>query len=204
MLRKGLSQLLASQSDLEVCSEAGTATQALNLISVRQPDLVLADLSLPDKHGLELIKDIQVFHPGVPVLVISVHDESLYAERVLRAGGRGYVSKQAEGKRILEAVRQVLAGRIYVSETISASILEHVSGRRPHSAKTPLELLSDREFEVFRLLGQGLTTREVAGHLNLSSKTVEVHRANIKRRLKCRNGAEVVRLAIRFVEGVGS
>lgn len=200
MMRQGLAQLIDNESDLSVCGEADTARQALTAISTQKPDLVLADISLPDKNGLELIKDLQAMHPGLPVLVVSMHDESLYAERVLRAGGRGYIMKQEGGKKLMEAIRQILSGQIYVSEKMSAKILEIFSGRRSQASGSPLEQLSDREFEVFQLVGEGKTTREVADHLHLSVKTVEVHRANIRRKLKLASGTDVVHQAIRWVE----
>lgn len=200
MMRQGLVQLIEHESDLAASGEASTAAQALNLISARKPDLVLADISLPDKSGLELIKDMQVFHPDLPVLVFSMHDESIYAERVLRAGGRGYIMKQEGGKKLMQAIRQVLNGHIYVSEKISAKILEIFAGRKAESVESPMELLTDREFEVFQLIGQGKATREIADYLHLSIKTVEVHRANIRRKLKLKNGTEVLRSAIRWLE----
>src|SRR6266700_6601277 len=182
MMRQGLAQLVNNEPDLAVCCEAENAHQALAAIDKARPDLVLADITLPDKSGIELIKDIQAINPGLAVLVISMHDESLYAERVLRAGGRGYIMKQEGGKKLMEAIRQVLSGQIYVSEKMSAKILESFSGRRSPGAETPLERLSDREFEVFELIGQGKATREIADHLHLSVKTVEVHRANIRKK----------------------
>lgn len=200
MMRQGLAQLINHESDLAVSCEADTAAQALNLITSRAPDLVLIDISLPDKNGLELIKDIRVFNPALPVLVISMHDEALYAERVLRAGGRGYIMKQEGGKKLMDAIRHVLAGRIYVSERMSARILETFSGRKAGSVDSPIELLSDREFEIFQLIGKGQTTRQIAEYLHISIKTVEVHRANIKRRLKLKSGTEVVRYAIRWTD----
>jgi len=129
-----------------------------------------------------------------------MHDESLYAERVLRAGGRGYIMKQEGGKKLMEAIRQVLSGQIYVSEKMSAKILELFSGRRPQGGDSPMEQLSDREFEVFQMIGQGKATREIADHLHLSVKTVEVHRANIRKKLKLASGTDVVHQAIRWVE----
>jgi DNA-binding NarL/FixJ family response regulator len=200
MMRQGLVQLIDHEPDLACGGEADTAAQALNCIAARQPDLILADISLPDKSGLELLKDIQVFHPTLPVLVFSMHDESVYAERVLRAGGRGYIMKQEGGKKLMQAIRQVLNGQIYVSEKISAKILEIFAGRRAEAADSPMELLTDREFEIFQLIGQGKGTREIAEHLHLSVKTVEVHRANIRRKLKLKTGAEVVRSAIRWFD----
>jgi len=200
MMRQGLAQLIALEPDLAVCCEAATAQQALAAVSVNSPDLVLADISLPDKNGLELIKDLLALRPGLFVLVISMHDEGLYAERVLRAGGRGYIMKQEGGAKLMEAIRQVLKGQIYVSEKMSARILEVFSGRRAETSQSPVELLSDREFEVFQLIGQGKGTREIAGKLNLSIKTVEVHRANVRKKLKLATGADVVHYAIRWVE----
>jgi DNA-binding NarL/FixJ family response regulator len=200
MMRQGLAQLIDSESDLNVCGEADTAGQALTAVGAQKPDLVIADISLPDKSGLELIKDLQAMQSGLPVLVVSMHDESLYAERVLRAGGRGYIMKQEGGKKLMEAIRQVLSGQIYVSEKMSAKILEIFSGRRPQGGGSPLEQLSDREFQVFELIGHGKATREIADHLHLSVKTVEVHRANIRKKLKLASGTDVVHQAIRWVE----
>src|SRR6185369_5144860 len=149
---------------------------------------------------LELIKDIQALRSDLAVLVISMHDESLYAERVLRAGGRGYIMKQEGGKQIMQAIRQVLSGQIYVSPKMSASILETLSGRRPEAARSPLERLTDREFEIFQLLGEGKGTRQIAEHLHLSVKTVEVHRLHIKEKLKLDDAPSLVRYAVRWVE----
>jgi DNA-binding NarL/FixJ family response regulator len=199
MMREGLAQLIDHEPDLVTESQAESAAQALRTIEITAPDLLLLDISLPDKNGLELIKDVQTLHPALPILVVSMHDESLYAERVLRAGGRGYIMKQEGGKKLMLAVRQVLEGRIYVSEKISAKILENFSGHRAES-QSPVERLSDREFEVFQLLGQGQGTREMAKHLHISVKTVEVHRANIKKKLELANGGELVRYAIRWNE----
>src|SRR5437016_1137742 len=199
MMRQGLAQLVNNEPDLAVCCEAENAHQALAAIDKDPPDLVLADITLPDKSGIELIKDIQAIHPGLAVLVISMHDETLYAERVLRAGGRGYIMKQEGGKKLMQAIRQVLTGQIYVSENMSAKILAIFSGQRP-SAQSPVEQLTDREFEVFQLIGQGQGTRQIAQHLHLSVKTVEVHRGNIKRKLQLQNGNDVIRYAIRWAE----
>jgi DNA-binding NarL/FixJ family response regulator len=199
MMREGLAQLVDHEPDLVVEAQADSAGQALRLVEKAVPDLLVVDISLPDKSGLELIKDVHTLLPGLPILVVSMHDESLYAERVLRAGGRGYIMKQEGGKKLMEAIRQVLAGRIYVSEKISAKILENYSGRRPDS-QSPVEKLSDREFEVFQLLGQGQGTREIAKQLHLSVKTVEVHRANIRKKMELANGGELVRYAIRWNE----
>jgi DNA-binding NarL/FixJ family response regulator len=199
MMRQGLAQLVNHEPDLAVACEADNAAQALNSVVERHPDLVLLDISLPDRSGLELIKDIQAINPQLPVLAVSMHDEALYAERVLRAGARGYIMKQEGGKQLMLAIRHVLDGQIYVSERISARILEAFSGRR-NEGGSPVERLSDREFEVFQLIGQGQGTRSIAERLRLSVKTVEVHRANIKRKLALGTGPELVRYAIRWIE----
>jgi len=204
MMRQGLVQLINMEPDLAVCGEVENAEQAVQAIDTANPDLVLADISLPGKNGLELIKDFQAIRPGLPVLVISMHDESLYAERVLRAGGRGYIMKQEGGKKLMEAIRQVLAGQIYVSEKMSSEILETFSGRREGAESSPVEKLSDREFEVFQWIGQGKGTREIAEQLHLSVKTVEVHRVNIKKKLKQKSSAELIRFAVRWVESQGA
>jgi DNA-binding NarL/FixJ family response regulator len=204
MMRQGLAQLIGAESDLAICGETENAERALDAINSLRPDLVLADISLPGKNGLELIKDFQAIQPDLPILVISMHDESLYAERVLRAGGRGYIMKQEGGKKLMQAIRQVLSGQIYVSEKMSAEILEMFSGRRAGTESSPVEKLTDREFEVFQLLGQGKGTREIAEKLHLSVKTVEVHRANIKAKLKLKSASELIRFAVRWSESQGA
>jgi DNA-binding NarL/FixJ family response regulator len=200
LMRDGLRLLIQQQPDMAVCGEAEDGLAALTAIEKLKPDLVLADITLPGKSGLELIKDIQALRPGLPVLVLSMHDENLYAERVLRAGGRGYVMKQEGGGRMIEAIRQVLAGKIAVSERMASRILEVFSGRRPTSGDSPVARLSDREFEVFQLIGEGRGTTEIATQLHLSVKTVEAHRANIKQKLALKSAPELVRAAVRWVE----
>jgi len=200
MMRTGLAQLIDNEPDLKVHAEADNAGQALDAVA-RQPfDLILLDISLPDKNGLELIKDIQTLRPGLPILVVSMHDELLYAERVLRSGGRGYIMKQEGGRKFLQAIRHVLNGQVYVSEKMSERILENVSGHRAKASGSPVERLTDREFEVFQMIGQGMGTRDIAGRLRLSVKTVEVHRANIKGKLKLKSATDLVSHAIRWVE----
>ncbi len=176
MMRQGLAQLVGAEPDLAICGEAANAEQAIDTIRVSKPDLVLADISLPGKNGLELIKDFQAIQPELPVLVISMHDESLYAERVLRAGGRGYIMKQEGGEKLMAAIRQVLDGKIYVSEKMSAGILESLSGRRANTETASVEMLTDREFEVFQLIGRGKSSRDIAEQLHLSIKTIDAHR----------------------------
>jgi DNA-binding NarL/FixJ family response regulator len=182
-----------------VCGEADDAAQALDQIEKLKPDLALVDITLRSSSGLELIKDLALRAPQTAILVISMHDESLYAERVLRAGGRGYVMKQEGGKKLMEAIRHVLSGKTYVSEKIAAKILDTFSGRQSEGA-SPVERLTDREFQVFQLIGQGLSTKEIADKLHVSAKTVEVHRVNIKQKLNVATAPELIRYAVRWVE----
>jgi len=203
MMRTGLAQLIDNEPDLKVSAEADTAGQAINLVAKQKFDLALLDISLPDKNGLELIKDLRALRPELPILVVSMHDEMIFAERVLRAGGRGYIMKQEGGKKFLTAIRKVLAGQIFVSENMSASILEIFSGRQHENTGSPVRRLSDREFEVFQLIGQGTGTRAIAEQLHLSIKTVEVHRTNIKKKLSLKGAPDLVRFATRWVDGQG-
>lgn len=200
MMRDGLAALITAQPDLAVCAQAADAREALQAIESLRPDLVLMDISLPGKSGLEAIKDIQSLAPGLATLVLSMHDEALYAERVLRAGARGYVMKQEGGKRIMDAIREVLAGKVAVSEKMSARIMDAFTGRRAAEAGSTVENLSDREFEVFQLIGRGRSTKEIADQLHLSVKTVEVHRVNIKAKLQLTTSPELVHYAVRWVE----
>jgi DNA-binding NarL/FixJ family response regulator len=198
--RQGLAQLINFEPDFEVCGEADGVAQARTLIEDFNPDLVLLDITLPDGSGLEVIKDTLAVHPGCQILVISMHEEALYAERVLRAGGRGYIMKQEGGKKIIDAIRKVLSGKVYLSEYMSARVLESLSGGQSTQEKVPLQTLTDREFEVFELIGQGRSTKSIAEHLHLSVKTVEVHRLNMKRKLRLESGSDLVSFAIRWAE----
>jgi DNA-binding NarL/FixJ family response regulator len=204
MMRQGLAQLIDNEPDLKVLAEADTGGEGLDVVVGQKLDLALLDISLPDKNGLELIKDIHTLKPELPILIVSMHDEALYAERVLRAGARGYIMKQEGGKKLLQAIRHVLTGQIYVSEKMSARILETFSGSRTEPSASPVARLSDREFEVFQLIGQGKGTKEIAQHLNLSVKTVEVHRAKIKEKLSLLTATDLVRYAVRWSEAQGT
>lgn len=203
MMRQGLAQLIDNEPDLKVVAEADTGGQSLEIVTTQKPDLALIDISLPDKNGLELIKDLRSLSPTLSILIVSMHDEALYAERVLRAGARGYIMKQEGGNKLLQAIRQVLNGQIYVSEKMSARILEIFSGSRQDEGASPVGRLSDREFEVFQLIGQGKGTKEIADHLKLSVKTVEVHRAKIKEKLNLVTATDLVRYAVRWSEAQG-
>jgi len=199
MMRQGLAQLIHNEPDLQVCGEAEEVPAAVEQIEKLHPDLAIVDISLRSSSGLDLIKDLKARQPELPVLVISMHDESLYAERVLRAGGRGYVMKQEGGRKIMEAIRQVLSGQTYVSTALASQILNAFAGRGKTSA-SPVETLSDREFQVFQLIGGGCSTKEIAGKLHVSVKTVEVHRVNIKQKLHVATAPELIRHAVRWAE----
>jgi len=199
----GLAGLVNMEPDLAVCGEASNAKEALDLTAATSPDLVLLDMSLPGKSGLELLKDLRASRPSIPVLIVSMHDETLYAERVIRAGGRGYIMKQEGPEKMLHAIRKVLAGGIAVSERISAIILDALAAPLPsqtHPANRmgSVSTLTDREFEVYRLIGQGKEPQEVARILHLSIKTVDTHRAHIKRKLGLKNYTELVHHATRW------
>ena len=196
----GYRLMLNAQPDLAVCATASNAADALRAVERERPDLVLTDLTMPGRGGLELIKDLVVLHPGVKVLVCSMHDEMLYAERALHAGAKGYVTKDSPGPVMLGAIRRVLDGGLYVSERLAARVLAAFAGTRPRGSSSPLEKLSDREFEVFRLFGEGKTAKEIAAQLNLSPKTVSVHRDHIKEKMEFATSAEMIRQAVRYVE----
>jgi DNA-binding NarL/FixJ family response regulator len=198
MTRYGLTQLINQEPDLLVCGEAESAARALGAIKPSRPDLVLADLTMPGKSGLEFIKDLRAQHPGVPVLVVSMHDESIYAERVLRAGARGYIMKNEGGEKVLAAIRQVLRGEIYISKSTSNALLDNLTRRHPSVGEARPGVLSDREFEVFQLIGQGLSAQQIGQRLNLSIKTVGTHRDHIKQKLKLQSGPELIRQAVRW------
>jgi DNA-binding NarL/FixJ family response regulator len=202
MVREGLRTLISREQDLVVCGEAETAGQALDGVANLKPDLVLVDITLPGPNGIDLIKDICALHQVIAILVISMHDESLYAERVLRAGARGYIMKQESGPTMMLAIRQVLAGRIYLSNKMSARILENVVGQRTKAS--PIERLSDREWEIFQLIGRGKSTVQIADELHLSTKTVETHRARVKEKLDLQTMTELISFASRWVESQGA
>jgi DNA-binding NarL/FixJ family response regulator len=189
MMREGLRGTIMGESDLEICGEAENASQAMESIQTITPDLVLMDITLPGRSGLELIKDLRAIHPAVPILVLSMHDESLYAERVLRAGAEGYITKQQSPKVLISAIRQVLEGRSYVSNHVSEKILKLFSGRHV-TTTSPLEML----------IGEGKATGEIATQLRMSTKTVAVHYANMRRKLKLGTYPDLIRLAVRLEE----
>jgi DNA-binding NarL/FixJ family response regulator len=203
LMRRGQADLLEREADLAVCGEAGTARAAMDAIAKLLPDLVLVDMALPDKDGLELIKDIQALHPGLPVLAMSMQDESLYAARVLRAGGRGYVMKGDAPEQLATAIRTVLSGQVALSPRMSAKLLESMVGESGQTGEGPEAKLTDRELEVLRLFGGGWSTEEIAARLHLSPKTVDVHRAHMKEKLGLKTTPEFQRFAIRRVASQG-
>lgn len=199
-MRAGLAQLIDKQPDLMVCGEAGDPHGAIRELAKIKADLVLSDITMPGRSGLEFIKDLQALHPELPILVVSMHDEVIYAERALRAGARGYIMKEAGGDNLLTAIRQILSGEVYVSPKMSARILDNFSGRKPRGSTSPFGKLTDREFEVFQLIGAGKSTRDIAAQFNLSPKTVDVHRGHIKEKLELKDTTALVRHAVRWVE----
>lgn len=200
MTRAGVMQLINKQPDLIVCSEAGNPAEALNEIPKSHPDLLLTDMTMPGRSGVEFIKDVLALQANLPILVVSMHDEVIYAERTLRAGAKGYIMKEAGGEKLLGAIRHVLRGQVYVSQEMSARILNNLSGQKPRGSNSPIEKLSDREFEIFQLIGQGRSTRDIAQQLHLSPKTVDVHRGHIKEKMELKDATALVRHAVRWVE----
>jgi DNA-binding NarL/FixJ family response regulator len=200
LVREGLVNLISQQADLQICGEAGNEPQALELIRTVQPHVAIVDISLESGSGIELIKSIKALFPAVMVLVLSMHDESLYAERALRAGARGYIMKREAAKKVIQATRSVLAGQLYVSDKIAALMAEKYIEGRSVATASPIEQLSNRELEVFQLLGLGHNTRQIADHLHVGFKTVQAYYARIKEKLKLANATELLREAIRWQE----
>jgi len=200
IVRQGLIKLIEQEDGLEVCGEAGSVSAALPVIQEVAPDVILVDISLEDSNGLELIKQIDDLGLQIPTLVLSMHDESLYAEHALKAGASGYVMKQAASNTLIQAIEKVLEGEIYVSKTMSSQMLKMAFRRRGEKQRSGTEALSLRELEVFELIGRGNSTREIAEQLNLSVKTIETYRAHIKDKLQLRSGTELMQRAIHWVE----
>lgn len=199
IVRQGISQLINQEPDFDTCAQAGSAQEALDLLEKSTPDIMLVDISLDGVSGLELLKMVKSRHGKVPVLILSMHDESLYAERALRSGAKGYVMKQEATERVLVAIRQVLRGELYLSERMQGKILQRVLNG-DEGGLSPIDLLSDRELEVFRLIGHGYATGDIARELMRSVKTVETHRAHLKDKLGLKNAAELTRFAVQWVE----
>lgn len=200
LVRQGIAALLSQQPDLEVSGEASDAHEALRLMEQCRPDVAVVDLKLKESSGLELIKDIQVRFPNVRVLVLSMRDEGFYAERVLRAGARGYITKEEGRHKLVDGIRKVLAGQICVSEKMATKVMGKIVGGGPEADGSSVDELTDRELEVFELIGNGLATREIATKLHISAKTVDSHREHIKRKLQLDTAADLVKHAIQWVQ----
>ena len=196
MVRERLAEVINREADLMVCGEAEDRHEAIAAIVARPPDLVIVDLTLKDSDGLELIKDIHVRWPRLRMLVVSMHDESLYAERVIRAGALGYITKQEATRKILFAIRRVLSGNVYLNEKVAGRIMNRLTANKGLATGTPAELLADRELQVFDMTGRGLDTHEIARRMHIGVKTVETYRARIKEKLKLKNASELLQLAI--------
>jgi len=198
MMRAGLTQLINKQAAMEVCWEAGGPSEAMAVIPHHHPDLIIADLTMKTGSGLDFIKDARTLHENIPILVVSMHDEKVYAERCLRAGASGYIMKEESAEHLVSAIQRVLDGGVYLSETMSARILKSVSGANSRNTDSPLQTLTDREFEVFQLIGRGKTSNEIAGQLHISPRTVDVHRSQIKEKLHLKSGTALVHYAVQW------
>jgi DNA-binding NarL/FixJ family response regulator len=198
LVRERLGDVINREKDMEVCGEAEERFQAIELINQAPPDLAIIDITLKNSDGLELIKDIHARWPKLPMLVVSMHDESLYAERVLRAGARGYITKQEATRNILLAIRRILDGHIYLNERVATQILTRIASPGAHSSTNlrPTDMLADRELQVFELTGRGLNARQIADRLHIGTKTVETYRARIREKLNLKDGTELLQLAI--------
>ncbi len=200
IVRQGVRMLVDQQPDLEVCGETDNAHDALKLIDEQEPDLAVVDLTLKDSNGLDLIKDIQIRKPKILLLVLSMRDEVFYAERTLRAGARGYIVKEEGSGAILEGIRRVLQGEVYLSQTMASRMIGRLAGGVKEDGQLSPRNLTDRELEVFELIGRGLPTREIAQRLHLSVKTVDSHREHIKEKLGLGNATQLLKYAIQWVQ----
>lgn len=199
LVREGVVGLLSAQADLEVCAEASRVAEAIELAAAKNPDVAIIDLTLKDGNGIALIKMLKEQYPELKMLVLSMHDETLFAERALRAGAVGYLSKDKVSRTIVQAVRAVLAGKIYLSQRMTQHMMQRMVGGAAASSQSPIERLTDREIEIFQLIGQGWTTRRIATALELSPKTVETHREHIKEKLELNNTVELTTHAVQWV-----
>ncbi len=199
IVRQGLTGLINQENDLMVCGQAEDVHQAIKAIGTLMPDIAIVDICLKETSGMELIKDIKVQYPSLPVLALSMHDESLYAERALRAGAKGYITKQQATEKVIIAIRKVLGGQIYVSDSMAAAMVSKLVGGKPPAGDSPIDRLSDRELEVFLLIGQGYGTQQISERLHLSVKTIETYRAHIKEKLNLTKANQLLQYAIKWV-----
>jgi DNA-binding NarL/FixJ family response regulator len=203
IVRERLAELIHQEPDLCVCAEAEDSLQAIKAVQSFSPDLAIVDITLKDTYGIELIKQLRELRPKLPILVLSMHDEALYAERALRAGAKGYLNKQEATKKVITAIRSILAGELFFSEKMAANILRKVAGGATAEGGSPVDVLSNREMEVFLLLGEGLGVRQIGENLFVSSKTVEAHREHIKQKMNFKSSTELLRYAIQYVINQG-
>jgi len=201
LIRQGIKTLLVQSDDLEVCGEAESAAGALEAMAKVEPDAAIVDLTLKESSGLELIKDIRIRHPDVVVLVLSMRDEGFYAERVLRAGAKGYVTKEEGPRKVIEGIRKVLAGQIYISEKMASKVMSKIVAGASGTGGSPIDTLTDRELVVLELIGRGLPTREVAAKLHISPKTVDSHREHLKDKLELDSATELLKYAVQWLQG---
>jgi len=199
IVRQGLKRLISTESGLVVCAEAESVREARQAIREHAPDVVVADISLKDGDGIDLVKDIRAHHPGLPVLVLSMHDESVYAERLLAAGASGYIMKDAASDQFIRALRRVLAGGVYVSDALAPRLAGRRTVAAPTDDRQPISRLSNRELQILQMIGRGLSSRQIAETLHLSVKTVEAHRQRIKGKLELASGAQLVQFAAHWV-----
>lgn len=201
LVRQGLSQVINNETDMEICGEAEDAPQAMKGVGPANPDVIIVDISLRGNNGLELIKNLKAIHENIRILVFSMHDESIYAQRALRAGAKAFVMKKESPTKVVEAIRRIITGEIYVSPSVADQVLHQiVNGPNNATSTSPIDRLTDRELEVVQLIGRGLSSREVAESLNLSVKTIESHRAHVKEKLNLRNATELVQFSVQWVD----
>src|ERR1017187_3181159 len=201
IVRQGLRRIMQNEDDLTVCGEAETTSQARTAIKELNPDIVITDLSLTRGDGIELVRDVRAHHPQLPILVLSMHDEAIYAERLLSAGANGYIMKQAASEQFLVSLRRVLDGGIYVSEAVGNNMIQKFAAGGAYISANPIDRLSNRELQILHMIGKGMSTRETAHSLNLSIKTVESHRQRIKRKLNLTTGTQLVQYAVNWFTG---
>src|SRR6266852_716123 len=198
IVRQGLRRIMENEEDLVVCGEAETARDARAAIKELNPDVMIADISLKQSDGIELVRDVRAHHPQLPILVLSMHDETIYAERMLSAGANGYIMKQAASEQFLVSLRRVLDGNIYVSEAVGNNMIQKFASGGAYVSANPIDRLSNRELQILHMIGKGMSTRETALSLNLSIKTVESHRQRIKRKLNLNTGTQLVQYALNW------
>lgn len=200
LVRQGLSQIVANEADMEICGEAEDSPSAMKGVGQANPDAIIVDISLKGNNGLELIKNLKAIHEDIPILVFSMHDETIYAQRALRAGAKAYVMKKESPSKVVDAIRRILKGEIYVSPSVADQVLHQIVNGPGNVSTSPVDRLTDRELEVVQLIGRGLSSREIAESLHLSVKTIESHRAHVKEKLNLRNATELVQFSVQWVD----